>query len=304
MLDEAKIFYADTGLAGYDAAKWIGGLPRLNYVYSGWGMSTLLQCGVESAETVVEADVPPGDQAVLLFRLAAPAAVSRRVGGRCERASYRSGEGCLLAAGTDSWWEVNRETSNGWFHIHFDRELLNLVETTHDLKLETVPHIDDSHIASLVRVIFEVVSRGDGPEPLLWQSLGQVLLWRLLLQSARSSRQSDARGGLAQWQARRTTEYLADNLERRVTLDELAAVARLSPFHFARAFAKTVGMPPFRYQRRLRIDRACELLLHSDMRITDIALAVGYDSPQALARTFAQEHGMVPSQWRRRHGKK
>jgi AraC-like DNA-binding protein len=303
MRDDANVFRSETGIVGYDDAKWIGGLPRLNLVKNAWGMSTLLQCGVDSPETVMEADVPAGESAVSLFRIASPAAVSRRVGGRAVQASYRTGEGCLLAPGTDSWWGVDHETTNGWFHIHFDRDLLKLVESTHNLKLETTPHVANSQITGLVGMIFEVVSREDEPEPLLWQSLAQVLLWRLMLLTAGNSRSTEARGGLAQWQARRTTEYLADNLARRVTLEELAEVARLSPFHFARAFSKTIGMPPYRYLRKLRIDRACELLANSPMRISDVALAVGYDSPQALARVFTRVHGVAPSQWRKRHGR-
>ena len=57
------------------------------------------------------------------------------------------------------------------------------------------------------------------------------------------------RGGLAPWQVRRTTEYLRDNLARDVTLSELAAVAKLSPFHFARAFKASLGMPPHVFHR-------------------------------------------------------
>jgi AraC family transcriptional regulator len=86
-----------------------------------------------------------------------------------------------------------------------------------------------------------------------------------------------------------------------VALDELAAIAKLSPFHFARAFAKTLGMPPYRYQQKLRMERACDLLARSDLRIIDIALAVGYESPQALARVFMRTYGVAPSQWRRRN---
>lgn len=303
MASSSKIYHSETGLAGYDGAKWIGGLPRLNYVTNGWGMSTLLQCGVDAPTAKMEADVPPGDQAVTLFRMFSPAQVDRRVLGRPERHLYRAGEGVMLAPGTDSWWAVDHETSSGWFHIHFDRALVEQVEATHHLKFETVPDVVDPHITGLVNLIFEVASRPEGPDPLLWQSLSQVLIWRLLLLTASKSRKNEVRGGLAQWQARRTTEYLADNLDQRVTLDELAAIARLSPFHFARAFAKTVGMPPFRYQQKLRLERACELLAKTDFRIIEIALAVGYESPQALSRVFVQHHGMAPSRWRKQFKK-
>jgi AraC-like DNA-binding protein len=303
MASSSKIFRSETGLAGYDNARWTGALPRLNYVRNAWGMSTLLQCGVETPGAEMEADVPSGDHAVTLFRIASPAKVERRVFGRPAQATYRVGEGTLLAAGTDSWWAVNHETSSGWFHVHFDHALINAVESTHNLKLETVPNVADPQITVLVNLIFEVVSRAEEPDPLLWQSLSQVLLWRLLLLTSGKRRMAETRGGLAQWQARRTTEYLADHLDQRVTLEELAGIARLSPFHFARAFSKTVGMPPFRYQQKLRLERACELLAKTDLRIIDIAQAVGYQSPRALTRVFVQQHAIAPSEWRRQFGR-
>jgi len=292
----------ESGILAYDSARWTGGFPRVDRVYNGFGISTVLQCGGDCRGGVMEADVPPSDYAVSLFRIGSAAQVDRRVHGRPNRTHYRIGEGCLLAPETDSWWAVDEVNSSGWFHIHFERALVTEVEAAHNLRIETVPDIADRQISALVNFIFDLVSHAEDPEPILWQSLGQVLLWRMLLLTAGKRRGEEARGGLASWQAKRTTEYLADNIERRVSLDELAAIARLSPFHFARAFAKTVGMPPYRYQQKLRLDRACELLARSDMRIIDVALAVGYESPQALARVFTQAHGISPSQWRRRHG--
>ncbi|MFO6448378.1 helix-turn-helix domain-containing protein [Erythrobacter sp. NE805] len=291
-----------SGIAAYDNAVWSGGVPRVNRVYKAFGMSTLLQSGGDCYGGVMEAEVPENDAAVALFRVGGPARIDRRIHGQSARASYRVGEGTLLAAGTDSWWAVDEATSANWFHVHFDRALVASAEATHRLRLETVPSISDASVTALVNMIYELVSYTEEPDPLLWQSLGQALLWRLLLLTGKAREPDLARGGLAPWQARRTTEYIADNLDRRVTLEELATVARLSPFHFARAFARTVGMPPYRYQRKLRMEKACELLATSGMRIIDIALAVGYESPQALARVFQAAHGVTPSEWRRRHG--
>lgn len=290
-----------SGIASYDSARWTGGAPRLDRVRHASGISTLLQCGGSGRGEVMEADVPESDHAVSLFRMSTAGEVDRRITGKPQRAVYRPGEGCLLAPRTDSWWTTEDSNNSGWFHIHIGCELLAEAEAAHGLKLETVPVVRDRNIFWLVSAFFELAGQDGDPEPLLWQSLGQVLVWRFLLLTAQKQRRDEARGGLAPWQAKRTTEYIADNLDRRVTLDELAAIARLSPFHFARAFAKTVGTPPYRYQQKLRLERACELLARTDLRIIDIALAVGYDSPQALARVFAQTHGLSPSQWRRKH---
>jgi AraC family transcriptional regulator len=108
-----------------------------------------------------------------------------------------------------------------------------------------------------------------------------------------------SKGGLAQWQERRCCEYLRGHLAEDVSLAELAAIANLSTFHFARMFKQTTGLPPHAYQRRLRAERAQELLLATDLSIGDIAAAVGYETPQAFARMFRAEIGASPSDWRR-----
>lgn len=109
----------------------------------------------------------------------------------------------------------------------------------------------------------------------------------------------DAKGGLASWAERRCIELMHARYGEDLSLDELAAEARLSPFHFARMFKRSVGVPPRVYLTRLRIERACELLEKTDLPITDIALEVGYSSNQVLARVFLKHHSVTPSEYRR-----
>ncbi len=86
-----------------------------------------------------------------------------------------------------------------------------------------------------------------------------------------------------------------------VPLATLAAEVGLSPFHFARAFKTSTGMPPHAWQRAQRIGLAKALLETSDLPVTEIAFEVGYESSQALARLFQRSVGVSPSQWRRDH---
>jgi AraC family transcriptional regulator len=137
-------------------------------------------------------------------------------------------------------------------------------------------------------------------------TLGQDLAIQLLrrhsnLAGTRALSRQSARGGLAPWQVRRTTEFLAGNLAEEVGLEALAALAQLSPFHFARAFKRSTGLPPHRYQLRLRLERAQALLTGSDLPVTEIAARVGYDAPQTLARLFQRELGVSPTEYRRQH---
>ncbi|MGG5819816.1 helix-turn-helix transcriptional regulator [Falsiroseomonas sp. HW251] len=107
------------------------------------------------------------------------------------------------------------------------------------------------------------------------------------------------RGGLAPWQVRVATEAIAEQPAATLSLAALAALVRLSPQHFARAFAASLGVPPHRYQKQLRIRRAAALLEQGRLSVTEVAMAVGYDSGQALARAFRQETGVAPRDWRR-----
>ncbi len=106
-------------------------------------------------------------------------------------------------------------------------------------------------------------------------------------------------GGLAAYVENRAIEYMAANLAKEISLDELAAVANLSPHHFCRAFRQSTGLPPHRYQIKLRIERAKALLADTRMSIADIAAEVGYEDQGQLARLFRREVGASPSRYRR-----
>jgi AraC family transcriptional regulator len=129
-----------------------------------------------------------------------------------------------------------------------------------------------------------------------------ITLWAELLRHARLPAPRLSRGGLATWQVRRCTEYLAAHVTENVGLQELAALVGLSPFHFARAFKQSTGVPPHRYQLNLRIERAKTLLELTEASVTDIAFSVGYESTQALSRMFRREVGVSPSDYRRHRG--
>jgi AraC family transcriptional regulator len=88
-------------------------------------------------------------------------------------------------------------------------------------------------------------------------------------------------------------------LSEDISLDELATEAQLSPYHFARMFKQSVGVPPRVYLTVLRIEKACELLEKTDLSVTEIALEVGYSSNQVLARVFLQHQHMSPTDYRR-----
>mgnify|MGYP000398042392 CR=1 FL=1 len=108
-----------------------------------------------------------------------------------------------------------------------------------------------------------------------------------------------AKGGLSLWAERRCLELMRERLSEDISLDELAAEARLSAFHFARMFRQSIGVPPRVYLTRLRVEKACELLEQTDLPITEIATEVGYSSSQVLARVFLKHMHLSPSDYRK-----
>lgn len=83
-----------------------------------------------------------------------------------------------------------------------------------------------------------------------------------------------------------------------IRLTELADIAGLSLFHFARAFRHLTGEPPQAWLRRRRMEKAKALLRDTDLGLVEIALAVGYGSQSAFGVVFQRMTGKTPRQWR------
>lgn len=106
------------------------------------------------------------------------------------------------------------------------------------------------------------------------------------------------RGGLSVGALRRVCEFVESHLEDNIDLDDLAAQARLSVYHFARAFRHSVGVSPLRYLLEQRVRRAQQLLRQTDLSLASIANAVGFFDQGHLARQFRRLVGTTPSSYR------
>ncbi len=95
-------------------------------------------------------------------------------------------------------------------------------------------------------------------------------------------------------------DYIDTHLEEPLDLSQLSAAACFSRYHFQRRFSAWLGMGVHRYVRVLRLKRAAyRLAFRPHERILDIALASGYESPEAFTRGFRKLIGQTPSAFRR-----
>ncbi|MBT2456175.1 GlxA family transcriptional regulator [Streptomyces sp. ISL-86] len=88
-----------------------------------------------------------------------------------------------------------------------------------------------------------------------------------------------------------------------LSIESLAARARLSPRHFARAFQAETGVTPGRYVERVRVEHARRLLEDSAQGVAQISRSCGYGTPEALRRAFVKTLGQSPVEYRRRFGR-
>jgi AraC family transcriptional regulator len=92
--------------------------------------------------------------------------------------------------------------------------------------------------------------------------------------------------------------HIEANLDQDLSAPALAAAAGLSVSRFHRVFVAEIGDTPHSYVARLRLDRAAFYLATQEGMIPDIALAVGYQTPETFARAFARRFATTPSDYR------
>jgi AraC-like DNA-binding protein len=126
-----------------------------------------------------------------------------------------------------------------------------------------------------------------------------VLAARLAERHVRLDTVRPLQGGLTGHRLRACLDHIERNLHRDLALAELAGLVNLSTPHFARAFRKSLGEPPYRYFRRRRIERAKALLAETDQGIAEVALECGYAAQSHFSSAFKLLTMTTPAAYRR-----
>src|SRR3712207_9523691 len=92
--------------------------------------------------------------------------------------------------------------------------------------------------------------------------------------------------------------YIQENLDRRLSLSELAVKAGYSPYHFHRVFHAIVGESLQQHMRRLKLERAAHQLRETHSSVTQVASWAGYLTPESFSRAFAAHFGVPPRRFR------
>lgn len=93
-------------------------------------------------------------------------------------------------------------------------------------------------------------------------------------------------------------QYMEENLAGEIDFQEVARLALCSEYHFKRMFSFLAGIPLSEYLRRRRLTLAAFELQNSEVKVIDLAIKYGYNSPDSFARAFQNLHGLTPSEAR------
>jgi len=141
-------------------------------------------------------------------------------------------------------------------------------------------------------------SAADGSSDIGLDEIGQVLASRFVEVVSGSQRKSGPDTVRDRRRAVETALWIDANSHHQINLDDAAAQAGISPFHFLRLFSQALGVTPHQYLVRSRLRHAARRLADDDSPITDIAYDVGFADLSNFVRTFGRAAGASPLKFR------
>jgi AraC family transcriptional regulator len=200
------------------------------------------------------------------------------------------------------WAEVTEPTEA--LEIYPDLNLLRTITetpTTEPIEIRPEAAIRDSMVLGMAAVLKRVHVGGADLDELAASTLAHRLADHVADHYGHRRRTRRPRvGGLDRTLVERVGAYVDDRLGEPLLLDDLAAEARLSAFHFARCFKTTTGLTPHEYVTMRRMERAKTLLLTTRDSVFEVAYAVGFSNVGHFRRLLRRYTGFAPADLRAR----
>ena len=159
----------------------------------------------------------------------------------------------------------------------------------------------DERLARLALDLAGELQQKEAGQEMVIAALVEQLVVHLLRHHSNVRRSDElelSRVGLVDRRIRRAIELMHAHLSRELPLEEIAAAAFLSPFHFARLFKKLTGASPHAYLATLRVAHAQGLLAETDLSVSEVSARVGYSSSSHFTKAFRQATGLAPRAYR------
>jgi len=148
----------------------------------------------------------------------------------------------------------------------------------------------------LINAFLRLTDLLDAPDdiPILAPLIQREIIYRLLVGEQGVRLRQNAATGSRSHQIGRAIDWLKDNFNRQLRVDDLAAFAGMSTSGFHHHFRSLTAMSPLQFQKRLRLNEARQLMLTNNLDASDAAFQVGYESPSQFSREYSRLFGAPP----------
>ena len=175
-----------------------------------------------------------------------------------------------------------------------------LHDPTLDKAIRALPHYIDTRQTDLVQLVTGLCREAEGKKAFGREILeAQVYVLLCYLQRfthEETEKKIGAEAAGAELQP--VFQYVRENLSRDMSLSGLAGVAHLEKSYFVKKFKRATGISPMQYVRKVKVEKALDLLAYSDMSVTQIAEALGFQSLSHFSSVILQLTGWSPKKHR------
>lgn len=239
---------------------------------------------------------------VIITYYGAPQEIVWRVGKERLAGTTKSGSITVIPEGHEGRWDIAGPIGVSHVFLPHERLAAAAEQLNGGRPIELMERVgfDDPVAARVMEMLGRDATTAGNPAARLFVEQATDLLVTQLVRghSSFAAITPPPRRGLADWQVRKVTAHMRALLDQPIGLDELAALVGLSRFHFCTAFRQATGSTPHAWLVTLRIEQARQLLAHRELPVTEVALAVGYETPSSFAAAFRKVTGTTPSAFR------
>lgn len=225
----------------------------------------------------------------------------RIAGGSLKQKSIQPGEIGITAKDTPIWGRCFAPSDI--LIISFSPNLLNAAvadaASSAKVELAALQHTRDRKMRAIGSLLERETRAGCPTGRLYGEFLGMALAAHVLRTYAVFPLKTvEYRGGLPMCRLRHVVDYIQANLSEDNSLQALADLAHVSPFHFCRSFKQSTGQSPHRYILQLRIEEAQRLLKRTTLAISEVANRLGFSDQSHFTMVFRRLVGTTPARWR------
>ena len=217
--------------------------------------------------------------------------------GSTQHYDLEAGQGFIVYPGQINTYSADQEQP--WKYVWLEFDGLRIARYLHDAGLSVEQPIykptNMEQAEKLQDIMLHIASHSRASTLYLFGYL--CLFMDQLIQSSAARRDiQDAR--VQDVYVQDAIRYMEANYDRELTVEEIANVCQLNRSYFSKLFRQKEGCPPQEYLIRLRLSKAAELMVNTEMSINDISLSCGYPNQVHFSRAFKQRYGMSPREWR------